>query len=53
MVLTITEAGRTAWQTTMALIHQRNQPILGCMSADEQATLSALLDRLVAYNRSR
>ena len=53
VVLTLTEAGHTAWQRTMALIHQRNQQILGCLSADEQATLSALLDRLIADNRPR
>ena len=53
VVLTLTQAGRTAWQRTMALIHQRNQQILGCLGADEQATLSALLDRLIAHNRPR
>ena len=37
----------------MALIHQRNQQIVGCLSAAEQATLSALLDRLVHHNGAR
>ena len=53
VVLTLTEAGRAAWQRTMALIHQRNQQIVGCLSAAEQATLSALLDRLVHHNGAR
>lgn len=53
VVLTLSAAGRTAWQRTMALIQQRNQQILGCLSADEQAALSSLLDRLIRYNRPR
>ena len=53
VLLTLTEAGRAAWQRTMALIHQRNQQILGCLSAAEQATLSSLLDRLIHHNRPR
>ena len=53
VVLTLTEAGRAAWQRTMALIHQRNQQIVDCLSADEQAMLSGLLDRLIEHNRPR
>lgn len=52
VVLTLTEAGRAAWQRAMALIDQRNQQIVACLSADEQATLSALLDRLIQHNRA-
>jgi len=53
VVLTLTEAGRAAWQRTMALIQQRNQQIADCLSADEQATLSGLLDRLIEHKRPR
>ena len=52
VVLTLTEGGRVAWQRTMALIHQRNAQIVGCLGADEQATLSALLDRLIQHSLS-
>jgi DNA-binding MarR family transcriptional regulator len=53
VVLTLTEAGRAVWQRTMALIQQRNAQIVGGLSADEQATLSALLDRLIEHHRAR
>jgi len=48
--LSLTPAGQRLWKQTMALIDARNQHILGCLNDDEQATLSALLDRLVAHN---
>ena len=53
VVLTLTAAGRAAWQRTMALIEQRNQQIVGCLDEPAQATLSDLLDRLIAHNRHR
>lgn len=53
VVLTLTDAGRSAWQRTMALIHLRNEQIVGGLSADEQATLSDLLDRLIQHHRPR
>jgi hypothetical protein len=37
----------------MALIAQRNDEIVGCLNAQEQATLSQLLDRLVAHNSAQ
>ncbi len=51
VVLTLTEAGRAAFARTMDLIHRRNQAIFGCLSEVEQATLSALLDRLIEQAR--
>ena len=53
VVLTLTAAGRTAWRRTMALIAQRNRQIAGCLDDAEQATLAALLDRLIEHNRPR
>lgn len=51
VVLTLTEAGRAAFARTMDLIHRRNQAIFGCLDGSEQATLSALLDRLIEQAR--
>lgn len=48
VVLSLTEAGRRAWQQVMALIEQRNQAIFGSLSPSEQALLSGLFDRLIA-----
>ncbi|CAM3779319.1 MarR family winged helix-turn-helix transcriptional regulator [Castellaniella denitrificans] len=53
VVLTLTAAGREAWNRTMRFVHERNQEILGCLSDDEYATLSALLDRLIAHTLAR
>ena len=53
VVLTLTIRGRASFQRTMALITQRNQSILGCLTAKEQAQLSAVLDRLIAHARPR
>ncbi len=53
VVLTLTEAGRTYWERAMALVRQRNQEIFGCLSAEEQASLSRLFDRLIEHNRTR
>jgi hypothetical protein len=35
----------------MAMVHQRNQDIFGCLTGTEQATLSQLFDRLIAHAR--
>jgi DNA-binding MarR family transcriptional regulator len=52
VVLTLTEPGRAAFARTMDLIQRRNQAIFGCLDEAEQATLSALLDRLIAHSRA-
>jgi DNA-binding MarR family transcriptional regulator len=51
VVLTLTPAGREVFERAMAMIHQRNQDIFGCLNDQEQATLSGLLDRLIAHAR--
>ena len=50
VALSLTPRGRKLWEPTMQLIHARNQQILGCLTSDEQATLSQWLDRLIAHN---
>jgi hypothetical protein len=35
----------------MAMVEKRNQDIFGCLSAKEQASLSAMFDRLIAHAR--
>ncbi len=49
VVLTLTNAGRDAWQRVMQLIEQRNGEIFGCLGAAEREQLGALLDRLIAH----
>ena len=51
VVLTLTETGRSAFGRTMDLINRRNQAIFGCLDGSEQATLSALFDRLIEHAR--
>ena len=51
VVLTLTPAGRVAFERAMDLITQRNEQIFGCLDAAEQATLSALFDRLIDHAR--
>ena len=53
VLLTLTPAGHQVFQNAMTLIAQRNQDIFGCLSAQEQTTLSALFDRLIAHARPR
>ena len=48
--LSLTPEGRKLWKKAMTLIEQRNEDIFGCLNAQEQATLSRLLDRLIAHN---
>ncbi|MFM7000526.1 MAG: MarR family winged helix-turn-helix transcriptional regulator [Limnohabitans sp.] len=49
VVLTLTPAGRKVFQRAMDMVHQRNEEIFGCLTAKEQATLSAMFDRLIAH----
>ena len=51
VVLCLTPAGRKLFKRTMQLIAQRNDEIFGCLNVREQATLSALFDRLIAHAR--
>jgi DNA-binding MarR family transcriptional regulator len=53
VVLTLTPAGRRVFHNAMRLIAQRNQAIFGCLSSQEQTTLSSLFDRLIAHARPR
>ena len=47
--LSLTPRGRKVWHKTMALIERRNEEIFGCLGAQEQRQLGALLDRLIAH----
>ena len=51
VVLTLTTAGRDVFERAMAMVHQRNRDIFGCLNDKEQATLSGLFDRLIAHAR--
>ena len=53
VVLTLTPTGREVFERAMNMVHQRNQDIFGCLSDTEQATLSALFDRLISHARPR
>ena len=51
VVLTLTPSGREVFERAMAMVHQRNQDIFGCLTDKEQATLSGLFDRLIQHAR--
>jgi DNA-binding MarR family transcriptional regulator len=51
VVLTLTSAGHGVFERTMTMVAQRNEQIFGCLTAQEQSTLSAVLDRLIAHAR--
>ena len=51
VVLTLTPAGRKIFKSAMDMVAQRNEDIFGCLSVKEQATLSAMFDRLIAHAR--
>ena len=44
---------REVFGRAMAMVHQRNQDIFGCLTDKEQASLSALFDRLISHARPR
>jgi DNA-binding MarR family transcriptional regulator len=51
VVLTLTAQGREVFQRAMDMVNQRNVQIFGCLTEKEQATLSAMFDRLIAHAR--
>ena len=51
VLLSLTPAGRKLWIRTMQLVERRNEEIFGCLSAQEQAVLSDMFDRLIAHNQ--
>ena len=51
VVLTLTPDGREVFLRAMAMVQQRNEDIFGCLSDQEQSTLSTLFDRLIAHAR--
>lgn len=48
VVLSLTPAGEAYWHKTIQLIAERNKEIFSCLSADELAQFSHMLDRLIA-----
>lgn len=52
VVLTLTPAGREMWTQLMAVIDRRNREVVSVLSADEQALLGQMLDRLLEHARS-
>jgi DNA-binding MarR family transcriptional regulator len=53
VVLTLTAVGRPIFERAMAMVAQRNDQIFGCLTPQEQATLSTMFDRLIAHARPR
>jgi DNA-binding MarR family transcriptional regulator len=53
VVLTLTPAGRKVFRRAMAMVHQRNEDIFGCLTEKEQVTLSVMFDRLISHARTR
>lgn len=52
VVLTLTPAGAQMYREVLALIARRNREIFGCLSAEEQAQLGDMLERVIAYLRT-
>jgi DNA-binding MarR family transcriptional regulator len=51
VVLTLTSMGRKVFKKSMDMVTQRNEQIFGCLSPQEQASLSSMFDRLIAHAR--
>lgn len=51
VLLSLTAAGRRLWLRTIRMVEERNAQIFGCLSANEQAVLSEMFDRLIEHNR--
>ena len=51
VVLTLTAQGERRWRQTMALVAQRNDEIVACLSVAERAQFDRLLDRLLVQAR--
>ena len=51
VVLTLTPKGQAQWEKVMGVVARRNQEILAGLSAEEQAQLDTLLDRLLQHAR--
>ena len=49
--LTLTEQGEAIWDNLMHVIDERNQQIIACLDAGQQAQFDALLDLLVQHAR--
>lgn len=49
VVLSLTPAGEALCRQLMALVHQRNQQIVACLTPAEQAEFDRLLTKLVAH----
>jgi DNA-binding MarR family transcriptional regulator len=52
VVLSVTPAGSRLWARLQPVIERRNEEITACLTHDEQALLSRLLDRLIDHARS-
>jgi len=52
VVLSLTSEGVQVWRRLMKVIRDRNDEIVGCLSASERKTLDALLDRLVEHAKA-
>jgi DNA-binding MarR family transcriptional regulator len=51
VVLTLSTAGHGVFERAMAMVAHRNEQIFGCLSAQEQAHLSTVFDKLIAHAR--
>lgn len=51
VVLSFTPEGEQLWHRLMAVVEARNQAIVACLTAAEQAQFDRLLNRLVAHAR--
>ena len=51
--LALTPAGKAMWSTVMAMIDERNQALLSCLSKSQQQQLTDMFDLMLAHAKAR
>ena len=52
VILALTPKGKPVWRKLMALMEQRNQALMGCLTPTEQAQLIDLFERMLAQAKA-
>lgn len=52
VILALAPKGKPVWRKLMALMEQRNQTLMRCLSADEQTQLIGMLGRMLAQAKA-
>ena len=52
VILALTPKGKPVWRKLMALMEQRNQALMGCLTPTEQGQLIDLFERMLAQAKA-